>query len=110
MRLVMIKAIVREDKLNDVLAALVSNGFPGATVYKAQGMGGEGGVAKIRDALQPILLPRAVVEVIVQEDFVNKAVETIIKSASTGEVGDGRIFIIPVEAAIRIRTGEAMET
>ncbi len=106
MTLVMVRAVIREDKLMDVLTALVSHGFTGATVYRAQGMGGEGGVVSIRGSARPVLIPRTVVEVVTDEKRAEEVTKIIMSAAKTGEVGDGRIFVIPMSAAIRIRTGE----
>ncbi|NYR14471.1 P-II family nitrogen regulator [Pyrobaculum arsenaticum] len=106
--MVMVKAVIREDKLMNVLAALIANGFTGATAYRVQGMGGEGGVASIRGSVRPVLVPRVVVEVVINEEQTEKVIRIITETARTGEVGDGRIFVIPISAAIRIRTGELL--
>ncbi|MEL9991269.1 MAG: P-II family nitrogen regulator [Thermoproteus sp.] len=106
MTLVMVRAIIREDRLAEVLKALVEAGFVGATVYTARGMGGEGGVVEVGGRHVPVLLPRAVVEVVTDEKEADRAVEAIMKSARTGAVGDGRIFVYRVDKAIRIRTSE----
>jgi len=105
----LVKAVVREDKINDVLEALVAAGFTGATVYRdAGGMGGESGVVKIRGRSYEALLPRAVIEVVVADEEVDRLIAVIMSSARTGRLGDGRIFVLPVLDALRIRNGERL--
>ncbi|ACB39468.1 P-II family nitrogen regulator [Pyrobaculum neutrophilum] len=105
----LVRAVIREDKLVDVLDALVRAGYTGATVFRdVGGMGGESGVVKIRGRTYEALLPRAVVEVAVEDGEVEKVVKTIMEAARTGHVGDGRIFVLGVEGAWRIRSGEKL--
>ncbi len=105
----LVKAVIREERLNAVLEALVAAGFAGATVYKdVGGMGGESGIVKIRGRSYEALLPRVVVEVIVADEEVDKVISVIMSSARTGRIGDGRIFILPVLDALRIRDGERL--
>ena len=106
MGLVLVRAVIREEKLSDVLKALVDKGYQGATVYRVMGMGGEGGVVKIEERLHPVLIPRVVVEVIADEKETGEMIKIITESARTGKVGDGRIFVIPTSKTVRIRTGE----
>ncbi|MFB6489703.1 MAG: P-II family nitrogen regulator [Thermoproteus sp. AZ2] len=104
--LVLIRAIIRREKLSDVLQALVAAGFTGATAIEASGMGGEGGVVDIRGRSYEVLIPRVVVEVVVPAEAAQKVIDIITSKAKTGHVGDGRIFVLPLIDAIRIRTGE----
>ncbi|AEA12395.1 MAG: P-II family nitrogen regulator [Thermoproteus sp.] len=105
----LVRAVIREDKVNDVLEALVAAGFTGATVYRdVGGMGGESGVVKIRGRRYEALLPRIVVEVVAEDEEVEKLIGVIMSSARTGRLGDGRIFVLPVLEAWRIRNGEKL--
>ncbi len=106
----LVRAVIREDKVADVIAAMLEAGFAGATVYKeVGGMGGESGVVKIGGRMYEALLPRAVVEVAVEDDQVEKLIAVITAAARTGHVGDGRIFVLPVLEAWRIRNGERLD-
>lgn len=107
----LIKAIVRPEKLQDVLHALYEAEVHGVTVYHVKGHGGEPevtetyrGARRKRELKDKVLL-----EIGVSEAFVERAVETIMQAARTGEVGDGKIFIQPVDTIYRIRTGEQDE-
>lgn len=104
--LVLVRSIIRREKLSDVLQALVAAGFTGATVVEASGMGGEGGVVDIRGRNYEVLIPRVIVEVVVPAEAAQKVIDIITSKARTGHVGDGRIFVLPLIDAIRIRTGE----
>ncbi|CCC81919.1 P-II family nitrogen regulator [Thermoproteus tenax] len=105
----LVRAVIREDKVADVIDALVKEGFTGATVYRdVGGMGGESGAITIRGRKYEALLPRAVVEVAVEDDKAEKVVKVIMEAARTGHLGDGRIFVIPVLEAWRIRNGERL--
>lgn len=107
--LYLVRAVIREEKLEEVLKGLIDSGFTGATVFReVGGMGGEGGVVKIGNRFYEALIPRVVVEVVVGPGDVDKVVALITEKARTGRVGDGRIFIIPVADAVRIRTGEKL--
>ena len=108
-RCLLIRAIIRREKLSEVLKALVDSGIQGTTVYKeVEGMGGEGGVVVIGNEVYDVLTPRVAVDIVVDEKEVEKVVNTILKTAKTGSVGDGRIFVLSVEQAYRIRTGEKL--
>lgn len=104
----LVTAVVRKEKLNDVLTALFSKEVYGVTVSKVQGHGGETEeVQNYRGTTVKMELHEKVkLEIGVTEPFVDKAVQAILKSARTGEVGDGKIFVLPVEKVYRIRTGE----
>lgn len=104
-----IEAIVRPAKVNDVIAALTELGHPGIMVTDLEGHGKQKGIEQeVRGKTYKVeLLPKSRIEVIVKDKDVKKTVDAIQKSALTGEVGDGKIFIYPVDDAIRIRTAES---
>ncbi len=103
-----IEAIIREEKLNDVKIALQSIGIVGMNVTECRGHGRQGGIELVgRTGPYKIdLLPRLQVNIVLSDHNVEKAIETICQAAETGSVGDGLIFVYPVEDVIRIRTGE----
>lgn len=104
----LIVAIVRPEKLNDVLKALYKAEVKGLTVSKVQGHGGETDqVENYRGTTVKVELHEKFrIEIGVSEHFVETTVKAILASAKTGEVGDGKIFVLPVEHVYRIRTGE----
>ena len=103
-----IVAIIRKEKLNDVLSELFENGIHGISVTKIQGHGGETErVQTYRGLTVKVELSEKIrLDIAVTNDFVDKTVKTILGSARTGEVGDGKVFVLPIEKAYRIRTGE----
>jgi nitrogen regulatory protein P-II 1 len=107
----LIVAIIRPDKLSDVLEALFRAEVRGLTVSRVQGHGGElESVQTYRGMTVKMELQEKVrLEIGVSEPFVEPTVRTILRSAATGQVGDGKIFVLPVEAVYRIRTAEANE-
>ena len=104
----LIKAIIRPERLQDVLNALYERDVHGLTVMHGQGHGGEPEVTETyRGAThRRELHDKVLLEIGVSEPFVDAAVEAIMLAARTGEVGDGKIFVMPVERIYRIRTGE----
>jgi len=104
----LIKAIVKPFKLDDVREALVSAGVEGLTVSEVKGYGRQRGQTEIyRGAeYQVNFLPKVQLEAVVEDSAVAKAVEAIKTAAATGKIGDGKIFVLNVEDAVRIRTGE----
>ncbi|MBN1913171.1 MAG: P-II family nitrogen regulator [Candidatus Omnitrophica bacterium] len=106
-----IEAIIRPEKLDAVRAALSEAGCAGLTVTEIEGHGKQKGkIQQWRGEKYKVeLLPKAKIEVVVKEAEAGKIVKIIIGCAKTGEIGDGKIFISPVEDAIRIRTGESKE-
>ena len=107
-----IEAIIRTEKLEMVQAALEKAGYPGITVTEVEGHGKQKGLTQqFRGTEYKInLLAKAKVEIVVSNaDAVNRIVDAITKSARTGEVGDGKIFVTEVSDVIRIRTGERAE-
>jgi nitrogen regulatory protein P-II 1 len=103
-----IEAIVKPHKLEEIKEALNEIGIKGMTVTEVKGYGRQKGHKEIyRGAeYQVDFMPKIKIEIILEKEQVDKVVETILKSARTGKIGDGKIFILPVEEVIRIRTGE----
>ena len=104
-------AIIRPEKLENVKSALESIECRGLTVVDVKGRGRQLGVTEsYRGSDYRIdLLPKTRLEIIVKDEEVDEVVETIVKTAQTGDIGDGKIFISPVEDVVRIRTGERGE-
>ena len=104
-----IEAIIRPERLTAVKDALDEAGFTGLNTVQVMGRGvqrgivhqGRGGVSVAVD-----MLPKTKVELVVKDDDVQRAIDIIIESSRTGEIGDGKIFVIPVEDAVRVRTNE----
>ena len=103
-----IMAIIRPNKLQVVKEALDDISVPSMTVTEVKGRGKQRGVIEIyRDREYCIdLLPKLEINIVVSDDKVDTIVDTIAKAAHTGEIGDGKIFVMPVEEVVRIRTGE----
>lgn len=103
-----IEAIIRPGKLDEVQNALDELGVSGLTVTQVIGCGKQRGHTQVYRGVEykVHLLPKIKIEVVVKDSMVDEAVAAIINQARTGDVGDGKIFIYPVEEAIRIRTGE----
>ena len=104
----LIKAIIRPHKLEDTIQALARIGVEGMTVVEVRGHGKQKGhTAVYRGTEYDItLLPKMMVEVMVPDDLLNESIEAIVKAGRTGHIGDGRIFVLPVEEVYTIRTGE----
>ncbi len=103
-----IEAIIREEKLDDVKKALEENSYYGITVSEVSGRGRQKGIPiqwRVGE-YRVDLLPKLKIELVVFDDDVGTAVNAIVRNARTGEIGDGKIFVLPVENAIRVRTGE----
>jgi len=103
-----IEAIIREDRLNDVKDALRAIGIVGLNVTEVRGRGRQGGITLSgrTGTYQVDLLPRVQLNIVLSDHNVEKTIETICQATQTGEIGDGIIFVYPVEEVIRIRTGE----
>ena len=103
-----IEAIFREEKLNAVKAALAEIGIVGMNVMEVRGHGRQGGIelAGRTGTYKVDLLPRVQLNIILSDHNVEKTIQTIQQAAQTGNIGDGIIFVYPVEEVIRIRTGE----
>ena len=106
-----IEAIIKPFKLDDVREALSDVGITGMTVTEVKGFGRQKGHTEIYRGSEYTVdfLPKVKLEIAVAEDLVVKVVDAIVSAAQTGKIGDGKIFIIPIEEAIRIRTGEKGE-
>lgn len=104
----LITAIIKPFKLDEVRVALTSLGVQGMTVTEVKGYGRQKGHTEIYRGAEYIInfLPKLRIEIGVSEELADQAVEAIAKSARTGHIGDGKIFVTPIENATRIRTGE----
>ena len=104
----LIKAIVKPFKLEEVKDALAEIGIEGMTVSEVKGFGRQKGHTEIYRGSEYTVdfLPKSMIEVAVTDDQADKVVDKIIESANTGKIGDGKVFVLPVEDAIRIRTGD----
>src|SRR5688572_18317902 len=105
----LITAIIKPFKLDDVHQAVADIGVQGITVTEVQGFGRQKGHTELYrgSEYRVDFLPKSKLEIVVADEEVDRVVETIVKVAKTGSIGDGKIFILPVEDAIRIRTGES---
>ncbi len=103
-----IEAIVKPFKLDDVKDRLTEIGIKGMTVTEVRGFGRQKGHTEIYRGAEYVVdfLPKIKVEIVVSDDRVAEVVEAICEAARTGKIGDGKVFVIPVEECIRIRTGE----
>ena len=103
-----IEAIIKPFKLDEVKEALHDVGVSGITVTEAKGFGRQKGHTELYRGAEYVVdfLPKVKLEVVVDDDQVNRVVEAIAAAAQTGRIGDGKIFVLPVESALRIRTGE----
>lgn len=104
----LIKAIVKPFKLDSVKEALSEIGVTGLTASEVKGFGRQKGHTEIYRGSEYTVdfLPKTMIETVVEDEIVEAAVEAIIKAAKTGKIGDGKVFVIPVESAVRIRTDE----
>ncbi len=104
-----IEAVIKPFKLDEVREVLTNLGCSGLTVTEVKGFGRQKGHTELyRGAEYTVdFLPKVKVEVIVADEMVEKVIDAVIKAAGTGKIGDGKIFVLPVEQVIRIRTGES---
>ena len=104
----LIKAIVKPFKLEEVKEALTELGVTGLTATEAKGFGRQKGHTEIYRGSEYTVdfLPKTMIETVVEDDLVEQAVRAIVKAAKTGKIGDGKVFVLPVESAVRIRTEE----
>ena len=104
----LIYAIIKPFKLEDVKEALSKIGIEGMTVSEVKGFGRQKGHTEIYRGSEYTVdfLPKVKIEIVVADDQLSKAVTTITEAAKTGKIGDGKVFVIPVEDAVRIRTSE----
>ena len=103
-----IEAIIKPFKLDEVKEALHGIGIQGMTVTEVKGFGRQKGHTELYRGAEYVVdfLPKIKIEVAVSDDLCDKAVQAIVEAANTGRIGDGKIFVLPVEETIRIRTGE----
>jgi nitrogen regulatory protein P-II 1 len=103
-----LECIIRPFKLDDVKEALDNLGISGMTVTEVKGFGRQKGQTELYRGSEYTIefLPKLKLETVVPDDVVDEAIEAILQAANTGRIGDGKIFVIPVEEAIQIRTGE----
>jgi len=106
-----IEAIIKPFKLEEVREALSEAGISGLTVTEVKGFGRQKGHTELYRGAEYVVdfLPKVKIEIVLADDTVDQAVEAIIKAARTGKIGDGKIFVMPVEQVVRIRTGETGE-
>jgi nitrogen regulatory protein P-II 1 len=111
MALKKLEAIIKPFKLEEVKEALTELGIEGLTVSEVKGFGRQKGHTEIYRGSEYTVdfLPKVKIEVVLKDDLVAKATETIVKAAKTGKIGDGKIFILNIEEAVRIRTEEKGE-
>ncbi len=103
-----VEAVIKPFKLEEVKEALTEIGVQGMTVTEVKGFGRQKGHQEIYRGAEYVVdfLPKVKLEIVVPEEMVDRVIETILKSARTGKIGDGKIFVYPVEEVVRIRTGE----
>lgn len=108
----LITAIIKPFKLDEVREALSSIGVQGITVTEVKGFGRQKGHTELYRGSEYVVdfLPKTKLEIGIEESLVDQAIETITSAASTGKIGDGKIFVTPIERAVRIRTGETGPT
>ena len=106
-----IEAIIKPFKLDEVKEALQDFGVQGLTVTEAKGFGRQKGHTELYRGAEYVVdfLPKIKLEIAVSDGLVDKTIETILKTASTGKIGDGKIFVLELQEAIRVRTGEKGE-
>ena len=104
----LIKCVVRPNKVDDVRDALEKMNIPGMTVTEVRGHGRQKGHTAIYRGREyhVTLLPKVEIEVVVQDNLVEDVISAVMSAARTGEIGDGRVFVLPVERTYNIRTGE----
>ncbi len=103
-----IEAIIKPFKLDEVKEALHEIGLKGITVVEAKGFGRQKGHTELYRGAEYVVdfLPKVKIELVLEDDLVERAIEAIQQAAHTGKIGDGKIFVMPVEEAVRVRTGE----
>ena len=104
----LVTAIIKPFKLDDVREALSELGVQGITVTEVKGFGRQKGHTELYRGAEYVVdfLPKVKLEVAVNDDLIEQVIEAISKAANTGKIGDGKIFVYPLEQAVRIRTGE----
>ena len=107
-----IEAIIKPFKLDDVKEALTELGVVGMTVTEVRGFGRQKGHTELYRGSEYTIdfLPKVKIEVVVPEHLTEKVVSTIVAAAKTGSIGDGKVFVLPIDESLRIRTGETGES
>jgi nitrogen regulatory protein P-II 1 len=107
-----IEAIIKPFKLDEVKEALQEVGIQGLSVIEAKGFGRQKGHTELYRGAEYVVdfLPKVKIEVVVKDGDVDHCIDAIVKAAKTGKIGDGKIFVTPVEQVVRIRTGETDES
>ena len=110
-RMKMIVAIIKPFKLDDVRDALAQVGVQGMTVTEVKGFGRQKGHSELYRGAEYVVdfLPKLKLEIAISDDLCEAAVEAIVETAASGKIGDGKVFVMPLEHTIRIRTGETDE-
>lgn len=103
-----VEAIIKPFKLDEVKESLSSIGVQGLTVSEVKGFGRQKGHTELYRGAEYVVdfLPKVKLEIIVKDELVTQVVEAVLKSAKTGRIGDGKIFVLPIDDVVRIRTGE----
>jgi len=103
-----VEAIIKPFKLDEVKESLSSIGVQGLTVSEVKGFGRQKGHTELYRGAEYVVdfLPKVKLEIIVKDELVTQVVDAILKSAKTGRIGDGKIFVLPIDDVVRIRTGE----
>jgi nitrogen regulatory protein P-II 1 len=103
-----IEAVIKPFKLDEVKEALHGIGIQGMTVTEVRGFGRQKGHTELYRGAEYVVdfLPKIKIEIAVKDEMVDKVIEAVVKAANTGRIGDGKIFVTPMEEVIRIRTGE----
>ncbi|MDR0563682.1 MAG: P-II family nitrogen regulator [Azoarcus sp.] len=106
-----LEAIIKPFKLEEVREALSDVGISGLTVTEVKGFGRQKGHTELYRGAEYVVdfLPKVKIEIVVSDEALDRAIEAIVKAARTGKIGDGKIFVMPVEQVVRIRTGETGE-
>ncbi|MCP4469198.1 MAG: P-II family nitrogen regulator [Gammaproteobacteria bacterium] len=104
----LVAAIIKPFKLDDVRSALSEIGVQGLTVYEVKGFGRQKGHTELYRGAEYVVdyIPKVKIEIAIDDDQLDAVVDAIIESARTGKIGDGKIFIMPLENAVRVRTSE----
>ena len=107
----LVTAIIKPFKLDEVREALSAIGVQGITVTEVKGFGRQKGHTELYRGAEYVVdfLPKVKIEVVVKDGDVDRCIEAIVKAAKTGKIGDGKIFVTPVDQVVRIRTGETDE-
>ena len=104
----LVEAIIKPFKLDEVKDALNEIGITGITVSEVKGFGRQKGHTELYRGAEYVVdfIPKIKLEIVVADEMISKVVETIVNTAKTGRIGDGKIFVLPMDEAVRIRTGE----